>query len=477
MELRRLRQFCEMKFHEMKELCWFLFFLPLLAIAQPGPIKDIRYNDTFSPRPSDSISPTGVHRIKYLPFGRTDSLTISIGGEVREWVEIRKNANFGDLPPDFAPNDAGNLLQRAMLHVQWNYGKKWSMFFQLNNTLEWGNPNPPVPEIAVDSFGIHQWSMAFKFVPKATRNTHYIRLGRQELSFGNELLVSSREGPNNRQSFDGLQYQIQGVKGKTTFLLATPVIIRPGVGDNIHAPEWIWGGYHSRVRKGGHGMDAYYLGMWSQRRAYQYQLSSQHRHTIGTRWFSNGPLWHYDVEGMYQTGQFDHALIHAFQFSADTRYVFKKRKWEPMIGLSAGYVSGDYHANDDQLNTFDALYPKPVYGLALPQGPSNIAHIRPTIGVTPWKNVFVNFSWYYLSRTSTQDGTYAPDMTQVRPLPGKKSAYAHVGHQFALDIFYMPSPFFSILAFNAFVKPGAYIQDTGAGKSIYYSAVSVQVKF
>ena len=45
-----------------------------------------------------------------------------------------------------------------------------------------------------------------------------------------------------------------------------------------------------------------------------------------------------------------------------------------MIGIGGSYVSGDYDPNDDQLNTFDPMYPKPVYGLAMAQGPV-ISHI------------------------------------------------------------------------------------------------------
>jgi hypothetical protein len=363
-----------------------------------------------------------------------------------------------------------------MVHANLEITDHWSVFGQLNNTLEWGNPNPSIPEISVDTLDLHQLSLAYTF-KDAHKRTHTLRAGRQELSLGNELLISTREGPNNRLPFDGVSYRLAQAKWVGTYFLLTPVYINPGVFDNTHVAEWVWGAYHELTLKKAHRLDAYYLGLYSQKRAYQYRAGEQHRHTFGTRFWNQEQPVVYDVEVMYQLGAFNDQHINAINFNADGRYVFKELKWKPMVGLGLSYISGDYDPNDQQLNTFDALYPKPVYGLATPQGSSNIAHVKPTVGITPAKNLFINLSWYYLARASIHDGTYTPGMAQVRPLPQVHSDKYNVGTQYSLDAFYFMNKNITLISFMSYMQPGAYIKETGAGLPTFFAATTVQWKF
>lgn len=447
----------------------------LSLYAQMGPIKNIRFNDDFSYLQNDSVEKKGTDKLKYMSISKRKGIYVSVGGELREWVELRQNPNFGDLPPGFKNDDNGSLLHRAMVHTDLQLGTRWSVFGQLNNTFEFGNPNPSLPEISVDTLDLHQLSLAYEF--QTAKGQHQFRLGRQELSLGNELLISTREGPNNRQPFDGLSYRLTRKKWKGTYFMLTSVIINAGMFDNTHVNEWLWGGYHEISLKKGNTLDAYYVGLYSERRAYQYQEGTQHRHTFGTRLWNQQNKLVYDIEAMYQTGMFSNKWINAINLNVDGRYVFKQTKLKPMVGLGLSYISGDYSKNDNQLNTFDALFPKPVYGLATPQGSSNIAHIKPTVGIAPLKSLFVNFSWYYLARTSVNDGTYTPSMQQVRPLPDITSDKYGVGTQYSLDAFYFLNSNWTIITFISYMKPAAYIKETGVGLPTFFAASTVQWKF
>jgi hypothetical protein len=440
--------------------------------AQPSPIKMERYNDDFSFLQNDTVVKKGLEKLKYISTGSSKDSYISFGGEVRGWYELRKNPNFGDLPPGQVEVKNGTYQHRLMLHADWNINKKLRFFTQINNTLEFGNPNPPIPEIIVDGLGVHQAFLEIQF-----SKNFALRAGRQEYSFGNELLISSREGPNNRQPFDGLTLLANGDNHNTEFFVATPVIINPELFDNTHINEWMWGAYTELKPKKEHRLDVYYLGFYSERRAFNFIPGNQHRHSFGTRLWKHTGNWFYDADFVYQTGNFNAQLINAWNATGEVRYVFQNAKWKPMVGLGASYVSGDYNANDNQLNTYDPMYPKPVYGLAMPQGPSNISHIRPVFGLAPLPQLFINFNWYWLTRASNQDGTYTPSMIQVRPFPEMNSDKYIVGTQYSLDIFYTINKNLMFITFLSYVDPGAYIKETGSGLPTFFWASMLQFKF
>ena len=459
-----------------KILCVVLFGIGSIH-AQPGPIKNLRYDDDFSFLKNDTLEKKGLENLKYLNMFKDSNSYWSFGGEIREWYEIRVNPNFGDTPPGFIPDYDGSLQHRLMLHADFQFNKRIRGFVQVNNTLEFGNPNPPVPEIIVDGLGIHQLFGEVEIGSLQDQKRQRIRIGRQEYSFGNELIISSREGPNNRLSFDGVSYIENNSKSDIHTFIATPVIIYPEVFDNQHVNEVVWGSYLSLNKKSSHKIDAYYLGLYSQRRKYNYAAGNQHRHTFGSRVWNHQSKVYYNAELMYQTGEFNKQLINAVNLNAEARYVFRKMKWKPMLGLGVSYITGDFSKSDNQLNTFDSFYPKPVYGLATPQGPSNIAHIRPIVGIEPSERLFVNFSWYYLSRTSNQDGTYTPGMDQVRPMGEAKSDKYAVGTQYSLDAFYFINRNLTFITFISYVKPGAYVRETGRGLETFFWASTIQFKF
>lgn len=445
--------------------------------AQTRPIQDLRYNDDFSYLLADSVEKKGTDHLKYMSIGNNGKSNLSLGGEIRQWYEYRENSNFGDLPPGTITDYNGSLQHRLMLHADFKINSRIRVFGQLNNTLEFGNPNSPVPEIIVDGLGVHQLFVDLNVGTKGNEKEQIIRVGRQEFDFGNGLLISSREGPNNRQAFDGISFISKKEKFDLHTLFATPVIINPKVFDNSHINEYVWAAYANLRKSKALKLDLYYFGFYTERRQFNYVSGKQHRHTVGGRLWQRGKRLWVDTDLMYQTGKFNDLTINAVNATAEVHYFFPDIFLKPMIGIGGSYVSGDYDPNDDQLNTFDPMYPKPVYGLAMAQGPSNIAHIKPTFGLQPLDRLYINFSWYYLARTSNKDGSYAPSMVQVRPSSETQSDKYGVGVQYGLDIFYIINQHFTLMSFNSYVTPGNYVKETGTGKPITFSAVALQYKF
>jgi hypothetical protein len=78
-----------------------------------------------------------------------------------------------------------------------------------------------------------------------------LRVGRQELNYGSGRLISVREGPNVRQSFDGLKVMSSIGSWNVDAFAARPDLDKPGFFDN--SPDHrtaFWGIYASRPRTG-----------------------------------------------------------------------------------------------------------------------------------------------------------------------------------------------------------------------------------
>lgn len=460
----------------MKALTSSILLFSLFAgsiAAQPGPIKNLRSEDDFSYLLKDStVQRSWPEKLKYVSLNKSETLVGSFGGEWREWYELRGNVNFGDLPPGLEDDPDGTLLHRAMVHVDVRFKKKWRLFAQLNNTYELGTSNQPLPEISQDALGLHQVFVEYDFAPTSM----ILRVGRQEFNFGNELLVSSREGPNNRLAFDGISGFLKKDHSDIHLFVATPIIIESGYFDNQRINEYLWGGYADLRSQKKTKLDLYYLGFSSDRRRYNLISGSQTRHTIGARLWSLPGTVHYDIEGVYQFGEFNNLRISAYNFTGSGSYTFSK-KWKPTIGAGGSYISGDRSATDHRLNTYDALYARPTFGLAAPLGPSNIISRQPFVSVSPLRGMTIKSSVYFLSRQSTADGTYAPSMVQVRPFPPFESEHRSIGTQYAIDVFYAPNPHLMFISFLSYVAPGAYVKDTGSGRPIYYTSLAAILKF
>jgi hypothetical protein len=164
--------------------------------------------------------------IKYIPLG-TNRSYVSLGGEVRQAFEQVGNDNWGK------PNYTNTFfLQRYMFHSDWHVGNWFRAFVQLKSGLEsFRQAGPrPIDEKKLD------FEAAFVEIgnPKG-KNWAVLRVGKQELNYGSGRLVSVREGPNVRQSFDGVKIRARAGAWNIDAFAVRPDLDKPGFFDN--APD------------------------------------------------------------------------------------------------------------------------------------------------------------------------------------------------------------------------------------------------
>jgi Alginate export len=191
--------------------------------------------------------------IKYIPLG-SDDWYLTLGGEIREVLERVGNDNWGKQRywNTFA-------LQRYMFLSDWHLGKHFRVFIQLKSGLQDCRRGGARP---IDEKKLDFEAGYFEVGTGGTRNWIVLRVGRQELNYGSGRVVSPREGPNVRQSFDGLKIRSKGGEWSVDAWTVRPDVDNLGFFDNVpdHRTAF-WGIYATRPWRHQLSFDTYYLGL------------------------------------------------------------------------------------------------------------------------------------------------------------------------------------------------------------------------
>lgn len=458
----------------MKKRIILLLFLSqgIDCFTQINPIGNPRYNDNFSYLKQDTTARKGFNTLKNIAL--SDRAFISFGGEIREQYQYFKNLNFGDIPPTSKEKTVGQLWHRMLVHANLELSEKFRVFLQLNSTLRFFNPNPITPEIDENQLSLHQ-----AFVDYYFDKNWSVRLGRQKMGYGNNRVITFREGPNTRLTFDAAILKYQNKARHIDFLAITPVISKQYIYDDQSFKEFVFGLYATEfIIEKKLLVDYYLLNFTSDRRQYNFISGSENRQNFGMRLFSQNNKFNYELEGSYQLGTFNQSKIAAYSVSSDISYKIHGNS-HCVLGVVFNYFSGDEDRNDNQLNTFNQFFAKPSFGLAAPIGSSNIINLNPYLRIAPVKKLTIYSGVYFMQRQSAQDGTYTPGSTQVRPNPTQLSSTRnrHIGTQYALEAGYQLNNHFFFAVDGAYFAAGDYVKDTGNGLDITYLAFKTTFKF
>ena len=455
--------------------------------STPPRFDILRAREDFSYLAEGSIRHDFFDPIKYISWGASGDWYLTLGGEIRQQYQWFINEGWGALPEAIEDHN-GHWLQRYMLHANLQLGKHVRLFGQLKNGTIVGRKGGPRPQIDQDELGIHQGFI--DLTGTLGPSTLTLRVGRQEFFYGAERMITMREGPNVRLSFDAIKFIAEWPKTKIDALVARPVLINPYVFDDEHAPrETMWAVYSVHYLTATRSnLDLYYIGQERLNAAYNQGVAYELRHTAGARfWEQDGPF-KYNIELIGQLGEFGNGDIQAFYVASEIAYVFPGA-WKPTLQLTNNLISGDNDPTDPNLQTFNPMYPRPFFGLAAPIGPSNLMDIHPEILFTPAEAMSLSVGADFLWRYSTRDGIYSPAVMQSRPQPPPPPERAsdqivlldsedrYTGVQFTLSYLYQFTPHWTFMLDGAFFPAGPFIRETGVGNDLFYLAPQLTFKF
>lgn len=200
-----------------------------------------------------------------------------------------------------------------------------------------------------------------------------LKVGRQELAYGEERLVGAFDWNNMGRAFDAAKLRWQDTWGSVDAFAAMPVVPRDGQFDMPNSDDFLSGVYATFTKIPKTILEGYFLARNSSRSAISFvsdpqfpQPTARDVYTIGGRLKSKpGELYNFDytIEGAYQFGDFAPTATaarltqDAFMFIVQGGYTFADLWAKPRIGAEFDYSSGDDNPLDGTHGTFDNLFP------------------------------------------------------------------------------------------------------------------------
>jgi alginate export protein len=304
-----------------------------------------------------------------------------------------------------------------------------------------------------------------------------VRIGRQELAFGEQRLLGHLAWANVGRSFDGVRGTLRNGFGQIDAFVASVVNIDPEGFDKSGKGNLLAGSYVSVTKIPRQVVEPYFF--WRQARNVTAEVgpvADLHQATTGLRMAGRLP-WTLDYSGeiAIQTGSVGADNVGAWAGHSTVGKTIAVAG-RPRVFAEYNYASGDADNVDGERGTFDQLYPTghDKLGLADQVGWKNIHHARAglELKLTPkWSTAGSYHSWWLASET---DALYSASGAVVaRSTAGTAGQY--VGYEFDGQVVYAYSPQLQIAGGYAHMVPGEFLRNTTPGRT--YKAPYMMVTY
>jgi hypothetical protein len=442
--------------------------MPINAQSINASLRSLDNNHNLA---SDTTDWKLFRSIKEIRLSRKATFpSLSVGGEFREQLRFFNNLNFGDAIPgkDFY------LQQRYLIHTDFTLNKYFRLFSQLNATnVNWKNSITSKDKEKLD------FMQAFLDLRLDMLHSRF-RFGRQELLFGSERILGPDDGPNNRQTYDGIRYTLNFKKISGDIILVRPVLFKPEIFDNIWARDRLISiGYWTFSFKNKSSLDIYYFGDYRKIVSSEGVGITDKRHSIGARLSKSSGPFYYDIEGIVQRGVSKNQDINGWQFTSITGYSWKDLRMKPNFQLKLSLNSGEKDTTDDQNNSFIPISAKPTVNNLLSVGPTNVILLAPKGAIEITGRLDFSLTWFVIWRLRLTDGLYSKDMEKMTRPPDKpgENSGKYVAGGPTIEFAYNFSRHFDISLQAGTFFPGDYIKRTGVGKNVQAAALKAYYRF
>lgn len=312
----------------------------------------------------------------------------------------------------------------------------------------------------------------------SARSPVVVRVGRQELVYGEQRLLGHVSWLNTARTFDGVKAMVKGKKVSLDVFATSVVRILDKEFDKSGSGNMFLGAYATTGAVVPKSTLEPYVFFRGDRniRTETGTTGDLRATTIGARWVGRLPRGlDYGVEMAAQTGSAGSDTVRAWGGHWQLRETFPGKA---KVALTAeyNYGSGDEDPTDGTRGTFDQLYPTPhdKYGLADQFGWKNLHHVRAGFDVTPVKGwpVMANYHTWWLAEA--RDGIYAASSALfLRAAAG--AADRHVGQEIDVQVTRNITPQLQIAGGYAHIFTGPFLKQVSPGKS--YSAPYVMATY
>ncbi len=307
-----------------------------------------------------------------------------------------------------------------------------------------------------------------------------VRVGRQELVFGEQRLVGHVSWLNAARTFDAAKVTVRMPAFSVDAFGASVVRIMDGAFDRSGAGNRFAGAYATAPKLIPLGSVEPFV-FWRRDvnlRSEAAAVGDLTQTTIGVRMAGRMPArLDYGVEIAMQRGSLGSDAVEAWAGHWQLRETLPGRGGLRLIG-EYNYASGDADPADGVRGTFDQLYPTPhdKYGLADQIGWKNIHHLRAGLELTPRKGWPVAASYHSWWLAERRDGIYtAGSAPLARVITG--AAERHVGQEFDVQMTRALTPQLQLAAGYAHIFTGAFLKEATPGASYSHPFVMATYVF
>lgn len=398
-------------------------------IAKRPAIQANRWEEDWSVLADPRLRTEPFDALKYIPLWVSDPKSyVSLGGVLRERFETNNAPAFGT---GKTASDS-YLIQRLQVYADIHFNANWRAFVELEDDRAFDKAI--VSSADQDRADLR---LAFlEYVDTFAGGTLKARAGRQDFAFDLQRFVSSRDGPNVRQSFDALWADWETGAWRFIGFVSRPVQyvdVRPfddTSNDNFRFSTL-------RVERkvlGNNELSGYYSLYQRKGARYLDAAGDETRHIIDIRFAGKALQIDWDLEAMGQAGQVGTTDVRAWAVGARAGYTLSQQPWQPRIGLQFDAASGDGRAKDGVVGTFNPLFPNGYYfTLAGYTGYANIVHLKPSITVSPADQLKLTGAMGLQWRQTTADAVYVQPNVPIAGTAGIGSSWTGAYGQLRAD--------------------------------------------
>ncbi len=375
---------------------------------------------------------------------------IKVGGEFRTRVELRTNEDLNSAVPD---NDVFVLL-RTRVYLDLNPTSYVRLFAMFQDSETLGQNAASIFKVP-DRRKLYQ---AFLYLKNDAPLVTSLKMGRQEMIYGDERLIGAFNWSNLGRSFDGAVVRLENAH---FWLDLFGTRIHPAGKENQFAGAYgHWKGFPQGE------LEAYALYLHGSKSGLN--GGSLSIVTIGSRLKGKFKKnYDYGFEGAYQTGTSGGSTVSAFATHLRFGYTFPLG-FKPRLGIEYNFASGDENPGTGKVTTFNNLFPTnhDKYGYMDLFSWKNLHDIRFSFDTQPleWLKTKLDYHAFFLPDPA--NGAFLASGAQWRA--GAPGAGHFAGQEVDLLFTFKPWKYFDALVGYSVFFPGTFFSDTGPSDTSHF---------
>jgi len=258
----------------------------------------------------------------------------------------------------------------------------------------------------------------------------WIRVGRQEIQYGNQRIFGNGDWSNAGREFDAVRARYYRPGASAEFIAGSVVLQDPSRFDRHKPGEHFYGTYDTfdRIVPGASVEPYFFLKTTLNVAGETGSHGNSSEYVTGLRFAGKLPgRFDYALEALHEGGNYATDHISAFGAVYSAGWTVTRSHWTPRISADYDYASGDNNTKDGVRGTFDQMYgnPQPFFSVTGLFGWKNLREYREGIDFVPRKNVKIIVDYRDYNLATIQDGLYNGPGTRV--FLNRKATSDHVG--------------------------------------------------